>query len=339
MLADVYKNGATLVGVARKPTRTSAWLSLFSDGKAAVAILLTVGVAIHALSLRIVATVLPAAVGDIGGLRFFAWTTTVAVVSSIWGAALATALARSRGLKRAYRASALLFAIGSIGCAAAPDMAVFLAGRFCQGLGGGLLVALAYSTIQRIFPENLRTRAMVLVPSIWGAAALTGPLLGGAFAEWGLWRWAFWIDVLVALIIIALAEHSLPAQPSADGTDLAAEFRRTFGRLALLGSSVLALAIGSVWGVVSSAVALLVGIALLIMLLRTESIVRPMGAFRLLPTWSYQLNSVSGAASLSLALMMGGSTAIIYLPYVATAIGGYSPIIGGYLSALASITS
>ncbi len=73
--------------------------------------------------------------------------------------------------KGAYRASLVLFALGSAACAAAPDMAVFLAGRLLQGWGGGLLVALAYTTIQRVFPEGLRTRAMVLVPGPWGIAA------------------------------------------------------------------------------------------------------------------------------------------------------------------------
>src|SRR6266478_2370449 len=153
------------------------WLALFSNGNAAVSVMLTGGVAIHALSLRVVATVLPSVVPEIGGLRYFAWATTVAVVSAIWGAAFAAPLARSRGLRGAYRISLVLFIAGSITCAAAPDMGVVLAGRLFQGLGGGLLVALAYTTIQRVFPAGLRTRAMVLVPGIWGVAALCGPLL------------------------------------------------------------------------------------------------------------------------------------------------------------------
>jgi MFS family permease len=164
----------------------ASWRALFARGNIAVSVMLTGGVAIHALSLRVVSTVLPSAVAEIGGLPFFAWTTTVAIVSAIWGAAFAARLVQSRGLRSAYRLSLLLFAVGSIGCAAAPDMAVFLAGRLFQGLGGGLLVALAYTTIRRVFPESLRTRAIVLVSGVWGVAALSGPLLGGILAEWGL---------------------------------------------------------------------------------------------------------------------------------------------------------
>ena len=52
-----------------------------------------------------------------------------------------------RGLRGAYRTSLLLFAAGSAACALAPNIGLFLAGRVLQGLGGGLLTALAYTTI------------------------------------------------------------------------------------------------------------------------------------------------------------------------------------------------
>ena len=94
------------------------------------------GVAIHALSMRVVSTALPIVVTEIGGLRFFAWTTTVAVVTAIWGAAFSASLVRLRGLRDAYRISLVLFAGGSVICASSPNMGVFLAGRFFQGLGG-----------------------------------------------------------------------------------------------------------------------------------------------------------------------------------------------------------
>lgn len=170
-----------------KRTGTASWRDLFTAGNMAVSAMLTGGVAIHALSLRVVATILPSVVAEIGGLRFFAWATTLAMVGSIWGAALAAVLANSRGLKGAYRVSLVLFASGSTICAVAPNMMTLLIGRLFQGFGGGLLTALAYTTIRRVFVEALRTRAIVLVSGIWGVAALCGPLLGGVLAGWGFW--------------------------------------------------------------------------------------------------------------------------------------------------------
>jgi MFS family permease len=340
VLADETDKSATSSDINPDSATNGRWLALFSEGNAAVSVILTAGVAIHALSLRVVATVLPSVVVEIGGLPFFAWTTTVAIVSAIWGAAFAASLARSRGLKGAYRVSLLLFAVGSIACAVAPSMGVFLAGRLFQGLGGGLLTALAYTMIRRVFPEGLRTRAIVLVSGIWGVAALSGPLLGGVLAGWGLWRWAFWMDVPIAVAVGILAEYALPrsAEPDAGGVVMRA--RTAFGRLALLGASVLAVAVGGVPGsALLSGVGLVVGSLLLVILLRIEQ--APDGGavlLRLLPTGAYRPRSVLGAVSLAMALMVGTTTAVLYVPYVATEIGRYSPIIGGYLSAILALS-
>jgi MFS family permease len=135
MLADQAQDAPDSLD-ATQENRTVGWLPLFRDGTALISVMIAGGVAIHALSMRVVATALPSVVTEIGGLRFFAWTTTVAVVSGIWGAAIAASLVKLRGLRDAYRISLLLFATGSIACAVAPNMAVFLAGRLFQGLGG-----------------------------------------------------------------------------------------------------------------------------------------------------------------------------------------------------------
>jgi MFS family permease len=312
------------------------WQALFSDGHAAVSVMLAGGVAIHALSLRVVSTVLPTVVAEIGGLRFFAWTTTVAVVSAIWGASLAASVARSWGLRGAYRISLALFAAGSITCAVASDMGVFLIGRLFQGLGGGLLTALAYTTIQRVFPHRLRTRAIVLVSGIWGVAALCGPMLGGVLAGWGFWRWAFWIDVPVAVMLVALAEFSLSKMAEPDGGGV--QVGTAVVRLSLLGASVLAVATGSVSGsALSSSIGLGSGALLLVVLLRMETNSAP-NTFRLLPTGAYRPGNVLGAVSLTMALTVGSTMAVVYLPYVVVEVGGYAPIVGGYLSAILALS-
>jgi hypothetical protein len=60
------------------------WVSLFREGNAPISLMIAGGVAIHALSMRVVSTALPIGVTEIGGLRFFAWATTVAVITAIW---------------------------------------------------------------------------------------------------------------------------------------------------------------------------------------------------------------------------------------------------------------
>jgi MFS family permease len=338
MLGRETHHTPTRLDTAQGAGAAPRWLSLFRDGHASISVVITGGVVIHALSLRVVSTVLPSVVEEIGGLRFFAWSTTVAIISAIWGAAFAASLVRSRGLRNAYWIALVVFAAGSIGCAAAPDMGVFLVGRLFQGIGGGLLTALAYTTIRRVFPENLRTRAIVLVSGIWGIAALSGPLLGGILAGWGFWRWAFWIDVPVAFAVGVLARQALPKSTESDASHTTIRPATVAGRLALLGASVLAVATGGVWGdTLTSGLGLAIGTALLVLLLRIER-QADTTSFRLLPSDAYLPRSVMGTVSLSMTLMVGTTTAVLYLPYVATEVGGYSPIVGGYLSAILSLS-
>jgi MFS family permease len=322
------------------PQDTQAgWRSLFRDGNALVSVMIAGGVGLHAQSMRVVATALPSVVADIGGLRFFAWTTTVAIVSAIWGAAFSASLVRSRGLRDSYRITLALFATGSIVCATAPSMGVFLIGRLLQGLGGGLLTSLSYTTIPRVFRESQRTRAIVFLSGIWGVAAFSGPLIGGVFAGWGFWRGAFWIDIPLAIAVGMLAERSLPRSLREKPNGVPGSTRTVCVRLALLAASVLAVSVGGLSGdPLSSAVGLVLGAALLIALLRLEQAPNERSAFRLLPSGAYRPGNILGAVSLTMALMIGTTSAVLYVPYLATEVGRYPPVVGGYLTSIFPFT-
>jgi MFS family permease len=315
------------------------WFALFGGGNAGPLAVLTGGVLMHALSLRVVATVLPSAVAEIGGLRFFAWTATLAFLGAIWGAVFAAKLAVARGLGGAYRISLLLFAGGSAACATAPGIGCFLAGRFLQGLGGGLLTALAYTTIRRVFPAALHSRAITMVSGVWSVGALCGPLLGGILAGWGLWRWAFWIDLPIAFAVGALAAGTNLAR--GDGAPArTAGSRIGFERLALLGIAVAAVAFGGTSGrALAGGCGLVVGLGLLALMLRRDAAAgaRADGS-RLLPSEAFDPRSTLGAVSLAMAVISGSTTAAFYVPYVVTGVGGHAPIVGGYLNADVAIS-
>ena len=165
-----------------------------------LALALMGGVALHAINVHIVTTVLPSVVQDIGGLDWYAWNTTLFVVASIVGAALSVWLLAVLGQRGACVAALTVFAVGSAGCALATSMPWMLAGRSVQGLGGGTLAALSYALIRVVFEPRLWPRAVALVSGMWGVATLCGPALGGLFAQSGHWRWAFWTLLPVALL-------------------------------------------------------------------------------------------------------------------------------------------
>ena len=111
------------------PKEVSArWVALFVDGNGARSFVLAGGLAVHAVSVFIVATILPDIVRDIGGLAYYAWTSMLFVVGSIGGSVVAPSLLARLGSRASYRVALALFVAGSLVCAAAPAMSVLLAG-------------------------------------------------------------------------------------------------------------------------------------------------------------------------------------------------------------------
>ena len=200
---------------------------------------------------------------------------------------------------------------------------------------------MAYATIRRAYRENQRTRAIVFLSGIWGAAAFTGPLLGGVLAEWGVWRWAFWIDVPFSLAVGLLAEATLSKQTESESNGAGISVTTACARLALLTGGALAVSIGSISATpLSSGIGVIIGVGLLVGLLRLEGAGGTgTNPFRLLPSGVYRPSNALGAVSLTMALIAGTTTAAtLYVPYVVTEVGGYLPIVGGYLSALMALS-
>ncbi len=133
-------------------------------------------------------SLLPSAVAEIGGQRFYAWVTTVYLVASVVAATTVHSLLMRLGPRRAYLLGLTVFGAGSLGCALAPSMEVLLLGRTVQGFAGGLLAGLGYAVINTALPNTLWTKASALVSAMWGIGTLIGPAAGGLFAQFGHWR-------------------------------------------------------------------------------------------------------------------------------------------------------
>jgi MFS family permease len=304
------------------------WSELLRGGNGARSAVVGGGMILHALNTFIVTTILPSVVRDIGGLRYFAWSTVLYVVASLIGGALASRVLQRLGARHGYRLALAVLAAGSIACALAPAMPVLLGGRFVQGLGAGTISALSFSMVRTLFPPRLWPRALSVVSIAWGVATLLGPAVGGVFAQYGAWRGAFWSVAAAAPLLLLLVEVSLPrglARPEASRTAL------PVATLALLAGSVLAVSAGStgkepVWNAVGLGVAL-VGFVLFA---RREA-----GATaRLFPAGATRPTSPLAATYASMLLLMAGTTPEIFVPYFLQTLHGVVPLHAGYISAL-----
>jgi MFS family permease len=175
-------------------------------------VVLCVGIWLHAADSLVTATISPAIVDDIGGVAFINWTLMLYEVGAIVAGAAASMLCQRIGVKRVLRLAALVYCGGCIVGGTAPTMGVLLAGRFAQGIGGGMLLSLCYLAIQEWFDQAWWSRLFGIVALIWGAGSLLGPLIGGVFAGLHAWRMAFFVFAAQAAALWVLASLWLPSQ-------------------------------------------------------------------------------------------------------------------------------
>lgn len=303
------------------------WSELLSGGNALRSIALAGGVALHAVNVYIVTTLLPTVIDEIGGLAFYAWNTTLFVVASIIGSTLSARLLARGGPRVAYLLALLVFTLGSAVCAMATSMPLLLVGRSVQGLGGGILFALSYALIHLVFESRLWPRAMALVSAMWGVATLCGPAVGGVFAEGGHWRWAFWSLLPVAAALALIVCLRLPARQALDDNG----GRPAYGLIACLVASVLAICAASLadslWVNLGGIVA---GLAIAALIARLD----PRARHHLLPTGAYSLRQPMGALFAMMCLLVAAITTEIYVPYFLQRIHGFGPLAAGYLTAV-----
>lgn len=164
---------------------SASWSALFHGRHLVYTLLVTLSVGMHAIGIHMLATVLPSIVADLGGAAFYAWATLLYTIASIIGTVCGGLVTARLDLRRAYLVGALVLLGGAVGCATAPHIAVLLLARTLQGLGSGLLVAIAYSMVSELYADALRARVLSAISGIWGVAALLGPMLGGMFAASG----------------------------------------------------------------------------------------------------------------------------------------------------------
>ncbi|MCV7279039.1 MFS transporter [Mycolicibacterium flavescens] len=174
-----------------------------------VAVLL--GMLLAALDQTIVATALPTVVADLGGAGHQSWVVTSYLLASTIATAVVGKLGDMFGRKAVFQVSVLFFLGGSVLCGIAGSMTVLVASRALQGIGGGAVMVTAMAVIGEVIPLRDRGRYQGALGAVFGVTTVIGPLLGGFFTDHLSWRWAFWINVPVGLVVLAVAAVAIPA--------------------------------------------------------------------------------------------------------------------------------
>ncbi len=114
------------------------------------------------------------------------------------------------GAKRLFAGSVLAFTAGSMLCATAPNIALLIAFRVVQGLGGGMLLPLAFTILAREAGPKRVGRLMAVLGIPVMLCPMAGPILGGWIIDNYSWRWIFLINVPIGVTAFVLAVAVLP---------------------------------------------------------------------------------------------------------------------------------
>lgn len=153
-----------------------------------------------------VATAMPVAARELGGVTWYGMAFGVFATTSLIALVVAGRLADTRGPRLPLMAGVIIFGAGLLVAGAASSMALLVSGRAVQGLGAGMVSVALYVVVAQAYPEVLRPRLFSIISTGWVLPSLVGPAIAGTLAEHVSWRWVFLgIPLLTVPPLLALA--------------------------------------------------------------------------------------------------------------------------------------
>lgn len=229
------------------------------------------------------------------------------------------------GRRKMFLLGVVVFTLASAGCGAALNIRELIAARAVQGIGAAFMVPGSLAIIGASFDEKERGRAI----GVWsGFTAITtglGPVLGGWLIQHASWRWAFFINIPIAAVVIVVSLWKVPEsrRSGVSSIDWPGALLVTLG----LGGMVYALTDSSLlgWGHPLVYGTLLAGLVCLCLFLwieaRSNSPMVPLELFR--------SKTFSGANLLTLFLYAAIGIFFFLLPLDLIQVQGYSPTAAG----------
>lgn len=165
---------------------------------------------LSSLDQTIVGTATPRIIADLGGFAHYTWLATAYMVTSTIVLPITGRLTDMYGRKYFYTAGIAVFILGSLLCGLSQTMTQIIIFRGLQGIGGGIIMANAFTVIGDLFPPAERGKYVGLVTAVFGVSSVIGPTLGGFITDSFSWHWIFYINIPLGIITIVLFVFFFP---------------------------------------------------------------------------------------------------------------------------------
>jgi EmrB/QacA subfamily drug resistance transporter len=223
------------------------------------------------------------------------------------------------GRRRIFTIGVVVFAAASLWCALSPTIGQLIAARTLQGIGGALLVPGSLALISAEYSDEARGRAIGTWSGMTAITTALGPVFGGWLVQHYSWRWAFFVNLPLAAIVVALAIRKVPESYAND--------EQGKQRIDLIGLSLTALGLGGIaFGLIEAIP--LVAIAGLLLLVAFVFVEREAKS-PMLPLSLFRSRTFSGTNLLTLFLYTALNGILFFLPLNLIQVQGYAPAEAG----------
>ncbi|KIP08456.1 hypothetical protein PHLGIDRAFT_34950 [Phlebiopsis gigantea 11061_1 CR5-6] len=208
---------------------------------------LSIALACAFLDQTIISTALPRIASDFQSGRESSWVATAYLLTSLSFSPLYGRWSDIFGRKILLLTSLIIFLVFSLACALAQSMIQLIIFRALQGVGGGAITTLVIIIMSDIVSLKDRGKYQGITETVIALSQGFGPVIGGLFAEYTTWRWAFWINLPLGGIALVVCFWLLPLKTVKGG------IRQKLMRVDYVGSLIaivfsILLLLGLTWG-------------------------------------------------------------------------------------------
>jgi EmrB/QacA subfamily drug resistance transporter len=224
--------------------RSNAYQDLSPRAVLATVIGVMIAMLMAALDQTIVGTAMPRIISELHGFQHYSAIVTAYMIAATAVLPIAGKLSDVYGRKPFIIGGVIWFMAASALCGFADSMLELIIFRGLQGMGAGVMQTMAFTTVADLYPPAKRGRVIGFMASVFGISSVIGPLIGGFLTDGPGWRYAFYVNLPVGFVALAILFFCFPHIRAPKASDFRIDYAGALSLVAAIVPVLLALS----WG-------------------------------------------------------------------------------------------